>query len=193
MSGAPKTSLLDELERRNDEVAAARARVRAVEAEANAARGEAVRIKEALVEAFAAADQTQAEKLTRAKTKADAKAAEPWPERRAGAERAAGRVQAERDTWIAGNASGLLRELAPAAEEARDAIVAGVAGLEEARRGWHAVSQRVSGILSGSPGNGRVPSIDHVDSAVKDVRRAIDGSARAAAGWPADRDGRADA
>ena len=166
------TPLLDELAVRKQQVAKARGRVREIEAEANVAQADARRIKELLTEAFASDDQAQAEKLTRAKTKADAKAAEPWPERRAGAERAAGRVQSERDGWIAQNAAGLIRELSPLAEAARDLIVSKVTELEEARQEWHAVSQRVSGVLSVAPGNDRTPGIDHIDTAIKDVRRA---------------------
>ena len=167
-----RTVLLDELEARNQQVATARERIREIEAAANAAQTDAKRIKELLTEAFASDDPVQAEKLTRAKVKADAQAAEPWPERRAGAERAAGRVQAERDGWIAQNAAGLIRELSPLAEAARDLIVSKVTELEEARQEWHAVSQRVSGVLSVAPGNDRTPGIDHIDTAIKDVRRA---------------------
>ena len=47
-----------------------------------------------------------------------------------------------------------------------------VTELEEARLEWHAISQRVSGVVSVVPGNHRVPDLDHIGTAIRDLRRA---------------------
>lgn len=171
---AQETPLLDELTARDEQTAAARARVREVEDQAQHARDEAARLKEELTEAFATDDQAQADKLTRAKVKADARAAEPWAERRAGAQRAAERVRAERDAWVVENISGLIGELAPEAHAATDAIMAGAQALEAARREWHTVEGRVLGLLRivSPDAVQQMPQIPTVDSAIKDALRA---------------------
>lgn len=171
---APDTPLLAELAARDEQTVAARARIREVDDQAQHARSEAARIKEELVEAFAADDQAQADKLTRAKAKADARAAEPWDERRAGAQRAAERVRGDRDTWVVTNITALLDELAPDAHEAAAAITAKAAELDQARRQWHGLEQRTIALLRVvSPEAARgVPTIESADTAIKDALRA---------------------
>ena len=175
MTAVAKTPLLDELQARDEGVGAARTRIREVQAQATAARADAQGIREELVETFAAGDEAAAAKLTKAKLKADAKAGEPWAEREAGVTRAADRVRAERDAWVVEHIAGLLAEVAPDAREAAAAIVAKVAELDDARRQWHAVEQRVTTLLGPVPdADGRsIPRFDHIDAVIRDVRRAV--------------------
>ena len=167
------TSLLDELRERDGQVAAAKARVRKVENEAAAARTEAAEARDALVEAYADGDETQAAKLVKAQAKADTRAAEPWDARREGADRAARRMQAERDSWIGENVVALMGELEPRARAATQAIVAAGEALEAARLQWHGVAQEVERLLCVSPdSDARTPMVDPVDRAIRDALRA---------------------
>lgn len=113
MTTKGKTPNLDQLAEHEQRVGAARAKVDETKRRARHAEAEATRLRELLTEAFASDDQAQVEKLTRAKAKADARAAEPWVERIAGAERATARVQAEVDGWRIENFRGLLDEAPP--------------------------------------------------------------------------------
>jgi hypothetical protein len=124
---------LDQLAEREQQVGAARVKALKIAEQAKRAGAEADRLRELLTEAYATDDQTQVEKLTRAKAKADARAAEPWAERTAGAERAAARVQAEADGWGLQNFRELLAEIEPEAHAA-EAVTTKVAELEQARR-----------------------------------------------------------
>jgi chromosome segregation ATPase len=172
-------AMRDQLAALDAEIAAAHARVAEIRAEAEHVCTEAARLSEALTEAYAEGATRQANKIAGEKAKAESAAAEPWRERIAGAERAAARKQAERDTWVGHNLHDLLIEMAPDADAAADGITAAVAALEQARMSWHAIESQVGALLAVAPGrNQRVPQIDHVDTAIRDVRRAIDGLPR---------------
>lgn len=169
-----KAATLDQLAEREEQVAAARAKVDETKQRARHAQAEADRLREALTEAYSVDDQAQVDKLTRAKVKADARAAEPWAERTAGSERAANRLQAEVDAWRLQNFRELLAEIEPEAHAAAEAVTTKVAELEQARRHWHEVSARVSALVADVPGiNQRTANFDQVDAAVRQLRRDI--------------------
>jgi hypothetical protein len=168
----PRKTMLAQLAEREEDVLVARAKVDETKQRARHAEAEAARLREALVEAFATDDQPQVAKLTRAVDKAEARAAEPWPERIAGAERAANRAQAEVDGWRIQNVRELLDEIAPDADAAAEGVMARVAELEEARRHWHQVSGRVSALIRDA-GIGRTPNLDGPDAAIRALRRDL--------------------
>lgn len=166
---------LAQLAEREQQIVEARMKVRETEQQAQHAASEAARLREQLIDAYGFGDQTQAEKLVRAKAKADARAAEPWPERIAGSQRAAQRQQAGVDAWRADHIGELLTEIQPEAHAAADAINTKVAELDEARRHWHAIASQVTGLTRGVPGidpHG-VSSINVADQAIKTLRRDI--------------------
>jgi hypothetical protein len=167
-----------ELGERAAKVSAAKQYVRDVLDHEQAAKGAAADARERLIEAYATGDEKAVAALTKAKVKAEATAGEPWVERKAGAERAATRAQADRDAWVAANISGLLSEMQGEADAAVAGVTAAVAGLEDARREWHRVERVVLDLRRVVPGaDGRdVPGIENIDQAVKDLRRAVDAS-----------------
>src|SRR4051812_19213391 len=111
-----KTPALDELAAHEQRVAEADTRIREVEQQAQNANAEAERIREELVEACSVGDRALEAKLTKAKRAAEDRAAEPWAERIAGAQRAAQRAEVEHDTWRIENIRPLLEEMAPDAQ-----------------------------------------------------------------------------
>lgn len=168
----PATPLLDQLAQQDTALLEARMRPRDVKAQADRATADAERIREQLTEAYANGDTSAEAKLTRAKGKAEAHAAEPWPERITGAERAVNRLQAERDNWISVNVHELLLELAPDAHAAVAGITAAIDALDAARKQWHAIEQRVANVVKPSSIDMRdVPNIGELDQAVRDLRR----------------------
>jgi len=169
----PRKTLMAQLAEREQQVAAAHTKVAEIEEQARQASAEAERLREALVEAFAADDKAEAEKLTRAVDKAQLHAAEPWRERVDGSKRAANRLQAEVDAWRAEHVRELLDEVSPSAHAAVEAVRTAIAALEEARQGWHQTADRVSALIRGSIDPKAMPSFDRVDSAVREFRRDV--------------------
>jgi chromosome segregation ATPase len=166
------TPLLERLTQLDAEITEIRHKPREVQAEANHATSEAERIREELTEAYASGDKTAEAKLTRAKGKAEARAAEPWPERIAGAERAANRLRSQRDGWVNENVNALLTEVAPDAMAAAENIAATIAALETARKRWHAVEQRVLDLVKPTHISAQdVPGLEAFDQHVRDLRR----------------------
>jgi hypothetical protein len=170
---ARKTPKLDQLAALEEQVAAARARADETKERARHAEAEAAHVTEALTEAFSVNDTTAIARLTKAKATAETKAHEPWPERIAGAQRAAQRAEVERDAWRVEHHRELLHEVAADADAAAASLTAKIGELEAARRDWHAVAHRVAALVVGVPGFDprAVPHIDAHDGAIRDLRR----------------------
>lgn len=166
--------LHDELEALDQQVQAARGRVREVQDKAAFAHTEAARVTEALIEACAEQDKSAEARLSKAKVTADSRSGEPWSERLAGAERAANREQATRDAWVATNIAALLAEVEPQATAAAAAISHLVDQLEQARLHWHAVGGRVEALVRAAGWDVRVvASGAAIDQAIRDARIAL--------------------
>jgi len=171
----PRKTLMAQLAEREQQVAAAHAKVAEIEEQARQATAEAARSREALVEAYASGDAAQAEKLVQAKVGAEAVAGEPWRERVDGSKRAANRMQAEVDGWRIQNVRQLLDEVAPDAHGAAEAILTAVAAVEEARRHWHEVATRVASLVRDVPDTHprAVPNLDGPDAAIRQLKRDL--------------------
>jgi len=169
-----KTPLLDELARRNTNLVEAKTRPRAIAADHQAAKANAARISEELIEAFASDNQALITKLTRAKATAEAKAAEPWGERGNGATRAANRLEAERDTWTREHYAALITEVTPEAEAVANSITAHIDALGQAISLWSTVEQRVATIARSAGQNSEVmPRIDAFQQALRSFLREV--------------------
>lgn len=173
MSAAAKTPLLTELAAKNAELKVAEQEPQKIIVLQNEATANAKRISDELVEAFASGDKALQEKLTRAKATAEAKAAEPWQERAAGAKRAAARLEAQRDAWVSDNYEGLMAEVAPRAIEVAQTINDRMAALEASVGEWVAVDELVWPIVRSS-GRSRdvMPRIDSFQNAVRGFLRS---------------------
>ena len=167
-------SALEQLAEFEAGVQAAHVRVREIEDASRTAASEAARLKEELTEAFAADDQQAATKLTKVKAKADARAAEPWDERIAGAKRAATRTGVERDQWMAEHYAELARKRQPCARAVVEAIESSLRAFLEGVRAWHAEEQEQINLLRPLPNqDGRtIPQLS-VDELARQVKRAL--------------------
>lgn len=168
------SSLLEQLAQLDQRVAEGHQRAIELEGEAKQAKTDLERVSGLLTEAYAADDAAAQAKLGKAKEKAQARADEPWSEKIAGAKLAARRLEVERDTWRHEHVAGLLDEVEPEAQEAAEALQNALEAVERARRGWHAVAHRVSGMVTHLPGQPpAMPMFDGVDSAIRTMRRDI--------------------
>jgi hypothetical protein len=167
-----RTSKLAELAVIDQAVVAARQRVRQVEVDHAAAKADAVRARDALVEACARQDTAAESKLTTAKHAAEARAAEPWPERVAGAKRAADRAIGERQTWIRHNYYALIEEVRPEAEAVAQAIRDSAEAVQAACAAWSALDHRIGAITTGAGVHRNLtPRLDQVQNAARTFAR----------------------
>lgn len=170
-----KTPTIDRLAELQDRVVQAHVQTREIQTAAERAKQDAERLREELVELYASGDKRQEKRLIAARTQAEGVAGEPWAERVAGAERAATRVTAERDAYVATHHPALVRERTPRAQAAVQQIHDATRLLEEGRLAWHAEEQEQLALLQFAGGrSGReIPSL-HLDQAIRDLRRAVD-------------------
>ena len=84
-------------------------------------------------------------------------------------------MAAEVDGWRIQNVRELLDEVTPDAHGAAEAVTAKVAELEQARRDWHAVSERVASLIRDAPDihPRAVPNLDGPDAAIRQLKRDL--------------------
>jgi len=169
-----KSPLLDQLNDLDEQIAAAKALPRNISQQQQTAKADLARLTEQLVEAFAANDTNLQAKLTEAKPKAEARIAEPWAERQAGARRAADRLTAERNQWVTANYRDLLAEITPEAMAAAEAIRTTVTDLQASVAHWSATAQRVAAIATAAGQHpDTMPRVDAIQNAVRELTRAM--------------------
>ncbi len=139
-------SLSDELRGHEERVAAAQRRVREVDLEVRAAAAKVAEVRDAVVEAYADADDAKAATLAKAVGRAEEAERGLREGKLAGAERAAQRAETDRVRFATANFGELIEERRPDAEKVVRAFEDAVAALQAGHGEWRAMYAEVSAL-----------------------------------------------
>jgi len=165
--------LSDRLDQMGAAITAAKQRAREAELAHRRAEADALRLRDAVIEAHADGDDARARKASAARDKAEQGTLRDAAERLEGATRAVTKAEAELGLFAREHADALVAERAPDARAAADAVEAAVEQLGRAHAAWQGVASEVAGLLRLAGRDTSLPAFpEQLATLVRDARRA---------------------
>jgi hypothetical protein len=155
----------------HDAVVRGKQRVRECELAHRRAEADVTRLRDAVVEAYAAGGDARAAKANAERDNAEGTTLRDAAERLEGANRAVANAVAERGLFARENVDGLVRERVPDAV----AVAQAVEQFLQAHGQWQAVATEIAGLLRLAVEDTSLPPLSpRVEALVRDARRAAD-------------------